>query len=57
LPQAVIHEGLRRLNAKGMRHAGISTAGLNHQAARLYKKCGPKQVDANQTYLKIIRPT
>jgi GNAT superfamily N-acetyltransferase len=50
--KAVIHEGFRRLVRKGMRHARIYTAGFNHQAATLYKRCGFAQVDVNRTMMK-----
>jgi ribosomal protein S18 acetylase RimI-like enzyme len=50
--RAVIHEGFRRLAARGMEHARIYTAGFNHQAARLYQSCGFSQVDTERTYLK-----
>jgi ribosomal protein S18 acetylase RimI-like enzyme len=50
--EAVIAEGFRRLIAKGMQHARIYTAGFNHQAAKLYKRCGFRQVDVNRTVIK-----
>jgi GNAT superfamily N-acetyltransferase len=50
--ELVIGEGLRRLAARGMTAARIYTAGFNHPAARLYRRCGFTDIDRNRTYLK-----
>jgi len=50
----IILEGLRRLKAKGVRRARVSTAGFNAPAQRLYEACGFERIDTMRTYLKRI---
>jgi ribosomal protein S18 acetylase RimI-like enzyme len=50
----IILEGLRRLKAKGVRTARVSTAGFNAPAQRLYESCGFERIDTMRTYLKRI---
>ena len=54
--EAVIYEGFRRMIGRGMTHARIYTAGFNHQAARLYRRCGFRQVDVNRTWVRSSAP-
>lgn len=54
ISKAVIHEGLRRLKAKGMKYGEMSTAGFNHQAVSLYQSCGYRLVDRSRTFTKEI---
>jgi ribosomal protein S18 acetylase RimI-like enzyme len=51
----IILEGLRRLKAKGMHSARVSTAGFNAPAQRLYESCGFERIDTARTYLKCIQ--
>ena len=50
----IILEGLRRLQAKGVQRARVSTAGFNAPAQRLYESCGFERIDTARTYLKRI---
>ena len=52
----IIHEGLRRLKAKGMHTARVSTAGFNAPAQALYEACGFKRVDVGRTFMKRVEP-
>ncbi len=49
--RAVILEGLRRLQAAGMRWARVSTAGFNAPAQALYESCGFQQVGVERTFM------
>ena len=52
--RAVIFEGLRRLRAKGMHTALVSTATVNTRAMVLYPSCGFELVDREQFYSKRV---
>jgi ribosomal protein S18 acetylase RimI-like enzyme len=52
--RAIILEGLRRLKAKRVLRARVSTAGFNAPAQRLYESCGFERIDTMRTYLKRI---
>ena len=54
--RAVILEGLRRLQAVGMRWARVSTAGFNAPAQALYESCGFEQVGVERTFMKELKP-
>ncbi len=50
----IIHEGFRRLKAKGMHTARVSTAGFNAPAQALYEACGFQRVDVARTFMKRV---
>jgi len=54
LAEQVIRETLRRMQAKGMKGAKISTAGFNDPAFSLYQRCGFRFTDFERTYIKPV---
>ncbi len=54
LARAVIHEGLRRLRARGIHTAIVGTASVNERALQLYPSCGFEMIDCPRYYEKRI---
>jgi ribosomal protein S18 acetylase RimI-like enzyme len=54
--EAVMHEALRRLAAKGMTEARVYTAGFNRPAQRLYERCGFQVQARSRTYSRQVTP-
>jgi ribosomal protein S18 acetylase RimI-like enzyme len=52
LTTALVHEGLRRLKAKGMHTARVETAGFNAPAQALYEGCGFVRTDTLRTFMR-----
>ncbi len=48
----IIHEGFRRLRAKGMLTARVGTAGFNAPAQLLYESCGFQRIGTCRTFIK-----
>ena len=54
LNQAVLFEGLRRMQTMGMHSAIVGTASFNTAALGLYRSVGFKQVDQEYNYSKLL---
>lgn len=52
--RAVIVEGLRRMQARGMRTALVATESVNRPAMRLYPSCGFVEIDRAYYYTKRV---
>lgn len=52
--RSVILEGLRRLQAAGMRWARVSTAGFNAPAQALYESCEFERVGVERTFIRSV---
>ena len=52
--RGLIHEGLRRMKAKGMRVARVETAGFNHPAQALYEGAGFRRAGTKRTFVRLL---